>query len=243
MVGEQTAKGHRANLLLAALESEDFASLRPHLEIVSLHQRQVLYEAGDTIHHAYFPHDTVISLVAVMEDGRSAEMSLFGREGVSGLVAAGVTRLSFGRYIVQMTGTASRINIDKMHEVMTARPGIQQLVQHLTEATMARVLQSVACNAVHSVEARCCRLILTIHHRIDQVTLPITHEFMAERLGVQRTTVSAVMRKIQNKGLIKQTRGGITITDLSSLEGNTCECYERIGNMYKLLLPYDATKR
>jgi CRP-like cAMP-binding protein len=243
MVGEQTAKDHRANQLLAAFEREDFAYLEPYLEIVSLRQREVLYEAGDTIHHAYFPHDTAISLVAVMEDGRSAEMLLCGREGESGLVAAGVTRLSFGRYIVQMTGTASRINIDKMHEVMTNRPGIQRLVRHVTEATMARVLQSVACNAVHSVEARCCRFILTIHHRVDNATLPITHEFMAERLGVQRTTLSAVMRKLQKKGLIKQSRGGITVIDLSGLERSACECYRRIGDMYKLLLPYSVTKR
>jgi CRP-like cAMP-binding protein len=243
MVQDQRANNHRSNQLLAALESDDFASIRPHLEIVSLHQRQVLYEAGDTIHHAYFPHDTVISLVAVMEDGRSAEMSLCGREGVSGLVAAGVTRQSFGRYIVQMDGTASRINIDILFEVMKASPGIQQLVRHFSEAMMARILQSVACNAIHSVEARCCRLILTIHHRIDQATLPITHEFMAERLGVQRTTVSAVMKKLQKKGLIKQTRGGIIMTDISGLEGNACECYERIGEIYKLLLPYRVTKR
>jgi CRP-like cAMP-binding protein len=242
MARKNPAVDHRANLLLAALEPDDFSHIAPHLEFASLRQRQVLYEAGDTIHHAYFPHDTAISLVAVMEDGRSAEMLLCGREGVSGLVAAGVTRRSFGRYIVQMTGTASRISIDKMHEVMKTRPGTQRLVGHVTEATMTRVLQSVACNAVHSVEARCCRFILTIHHRVDHAPLPITHEFMAERLGVQRTTLSAVMRKLQKQGLIVQSRGGITVTDLSGLEGNACECYWRIGEIYKLLLPYGVTK-
>jgi CRP-like cAMP-binding protein len=131
------AGNHRDNRLLAALEPDDFTCMEPHLEIVHLRRRQILYEIGDTIRYAYFPHDIVISLVAVMEDGSAAEMSLYGPEGVSGLVAAGVTRQSFGRYIVQITGTASRIDIDTMYRVISARPNIQRLLRHFTEATMA----------------------------------------------------------------------------------------------------------
>lgn len=233
----QTAD-HHANRLLAALEPSNFASLEPHLRIVRLQQRQVLYETGDIMRYAYFPHDTVISLVAVMNDGRSAEMSLCGPEGVSGLIAAGITPQSLGRYIVQLAGTASRIEIDKMYEVIKAHPNLQRLIRHFTAATMVRTLQSVACNAIHSVDARCCRFILTIHYRIDRDVLALTHEFLAERLGVQRTTVSIVMGKLQAKGLIKQARGGITVTDPRGLEAEACECYGRIRDAFEHLLPY-----
>jgi CRP-like cAMP-binding protein len=217
--------------------------MEPHLEIVHLRRRQILYEIGDTIRYAYFPHDTVISLVAVMEDGSAAEMSLYGPEGVSGLVAAGVTRQSFGRYIVQITGTASRIDIDTMYRVISARPNIQRLLRHFTEATMARILQSVACNALHSVEARCCRFILMTYYRLDQNVLALTHEFLAERLGVQRATVSAVMSKLQNRGLIQKARGGIIVTDPSGLEAEACECYGRIRDVLERMLPYPPSRR
>lgn len=238
MTDLRRASSHRVNRLLAALASEDFAYLEPHLEIVNLQQRQVLCEAGDSMRYAYFPHDTVISLLAVMEDGSSAEMSVCGREGVCGLINASVTSKAFGRYVVQLAGTASRIHIDTMNEVITARPNIQRLMRRFMEATMSRVLQSVACNAIHSVEARCCRFILMIHDRLDQDALPITHEFLAERLGVQRSTVSTVMGKLQTRGLIKQSRGGITVTDPSRLEEAACECYGRIRGVYERLLPY-----
>lgn len=243
MITVQSVKAHRTNRLLAALEPEDFAGLEPHLEIVNLHQRQVLCETGDTMRHAYFPHDTVISLLAVMADGSSAEMSLCGREGVSGLINASVSRPAFGCYVVQLTGTASRIDLDTMHAAITARPHLQRLLRHFTEATMARILQSVACNALHSVEARCSRFVLMIHSRIDHDALPITHEFLAERLGVQRSTVSTVMGKLQSRGLIKQGRGGIIVTDPSRLEDAACECYSRIRAVDARLLPYATHSR
>jgi CRP-like cAMP-binding protein len=233
----RTPKDHRANRLLAALEPEDFAALEPHLDVVKLKRRQVLCETGETLRYAYFPHDTVISLVAVMEDGSSAEMSICGREGVVGLLTALISRQSFGRYIVQMDGTASRIEVDKMHEIGNARPSIRRVLWHFLEAIMARILQSVACNALHSVEARCCRLILSTDDRTDQDVLPLTHEFLAERLGVQRSTVSAVMGRLQAAGLIRQGRGGVIVADRARLEGAACECYRRIHNTFERLLP------
>jgi CRP-like cAMP-binding protein len=127
--------------------------------------------------------------------------------------------------------------------VTSARLNIQRLLRHFKEATMARVLQSVACNALHSVEARCCRFILMTHYRLDQDVLALTHEFLAERLGVQRTTVSAVMSKLLNRGLIKKARGGITVTDPSGLEAEACECYGRIRDMLEHVLPYVPSKR
>jgi CRP-like cAMP-binding protein len=105
---------HRANRLLAALKPDDFAVLAPHLQGMILQQDQVLYEVGDPLRHAYFPHDTIVSLVAVLKDGRTAEMAVYGREGALGLVGAMTIRQSLGRYIVQSAGTASRIELERV---------------------------------------------------------------------------------------------------------------------------------
>jgi CRP-like cAMP-binding protein len=229
---------HRANRLLAALEPDDFAVLEPHLHAVSLRQDQVLYEAGDPLRHATFPHDMVVSLVAVLKDGRSAEMAVYGREGALGLVSSMMARQSFGRYIVQASGTASQIELERLQEVISSRPKVRQLVLHFTEAMMARVLQNVACNAVHSVEERCCRWILSMHDRLDRDTVPLTHEFLAHMLGVQRSTVSSTTRALQEAGFIRQGRGMITLMDRTSLEQTSCECYGTVRRSFERLLPF-----
>jgi CRP-like cAMP-binding protein len=236
------ATNHRANRLLAALGAEDFQYLVPHLEIVNLHQGQVLYGAGEDIRYNYFPHDTIVALVAIMKDGRSAEMALSGREGVAGLVNTAVTRQSFGHFVVQRTGTASRISVDRMHEAISTRPNIHQLIQLFTEATMSRILQNVACNAVHSVEARCCRWILSTHDWVDDNTLPLSHTFLADMLGVQRSTVSTVTRALQTAGLIRQGRGVITVVDRAGLEAATCKCYSTVRQRFEYLLPHTYMK-
>ncbi len=236
-------QGHRANKLLTALEPEDFACLSPHLEIVRLQQGQVLCEAGQPLYDAYFPHNVIISLMAVMHDGRTAEMSAFGSEGVTGLTGAAVIHQACGHYVVQLTGTTSRIKIAKMHEVISTRPTIQRLMRQFMEALMSRVLQNVACNAIHSVEARCARLILSTSHRVDQEMIPLTHEFWADRLGTQRSTISAIMKKFQAAGWVRQNRGGITITDPTALREVSCECYQTVYDVFVRLLPYTAARR
>jgi CRP-like cAMP-binding protein len=232
---------HRANRLLAALEPEDFARLEPHLEIVDLEKGQVLYEAGDTIRYTYFPHNTVVSLVNVLEDGGSVEVAVFGREALFGLISALYTRESFGRYIVHLPGSASRIEIDRVQEVVNQRPRIRLLLHRFTEALLAQTFQTVACNAVHAVEARCCRWILSTQDRVDQDTLPLTHEFLAEMLGVQRPSVSVVLRTLQTAGLIKQGRGVIAVVDRAGLEEAACECYGKIRRSFERLLPHTYT--
>ncbi len=237
-VAPLSSVNHRMNRLLAALGLDDFAALEPHLHGLSLQQDQVLYEAGDPLRHAYFPHDTVVSLVAVLRDGRSAEMAVYGREGALGLVSAMTPHRSFGRYIVQASGTASRVELERLHEIISIRPKVRQLVLHYAEAMMARVLQNVACNAVHSVEERCCRWILSMHDRLDQDTVPLTHEFLADMLGVQRSTVSSITRALQEAGLIRQGRGVITVMDRAGLERASCECYGTVRRSFERLLPY-----
>jgi len=232
-----SAADHRTNWLLAALEPEDLALLEPALELVSLTRGQVLYEPGEFIRYAYFPHDATVSLVNVLEDGSTVEVAVFGREGVLGLLSALVTREAFGRYVVQIPGTASRIAVGSLHEIRNACPRLRQLIMSYGEAFLGQTFQILSCNAVHSVEARCCCWILRLHDRADQDALPITHEFLAEMLGVQRSTVSMVTRTLQTKGLIQQSRGGIAVTNRAGLEETACECYGRIRQFYQRLLP------
>lgn len=228
---------HRKNRLLAVLEPEDFSVLEPHLEIVDLLKGKVIYEVGEAVRHTYFPHDTIVSLTTVLEDGGSVEMTAFGREAMFGFVSALASRQSFGRYMTQFSGSASRIPVEKLSEAARMRPNIRQLILSFTEALLAQTFQTVACNAVHSVEARCCRWILSTRDRVDHDALPLTHETLAGMLGVQRSTVSSVIRALQITGLINQGRGVITITDRAGLEDMSCECYGTVRRSFERVLP------
>jgi hypothetical protein len=156
---------------------------------------------------------------------------------VFGLLAEIATREAFGRYIVQMSGSASRITFERLNEVRNACPTIRRLITNYGQALLVHTFQSVSCNAVHPVEARCCRWILNMHDRMEQDTLPLTHEFLAEMLGVQRSSVSVVTRTLQTAGLIEQARGSITVIDRGGLEETACECYRKIRQIYERLLP------
>jgi CRP-like cAMP-binding protein len=219
------------------MEPEDFSWLEPHLDIVDLPRGKVLFETGEQIRHTYFPHDAVVSLVTVLQGGGSVEMAVFGREGALGFVSALVTRQSFGRYITQVPGTASRVSLERINEAMSSRPNLRHVLFRFTEAFLAQTLQIVACNAVHSVEQRCCRSILSTRDRTDKDDIPLTHEALAEMLGVQRSTVSSVTSTLQKAGLIVQGRGTIRITDRQGLEAMVCECYHSICQSFEKLLP------
>lgn len=226
---------HRENWLLSSLEPADFAVLEPKLETVELSSGQVLYETGATIDHAYFPHDAMVSLVTIMNDGGTVEMAVFGREGVVGFAGALTTRTSFGRYLVQLPGTASRMPIDKLMEAFDTRRDLRYLFFRYIEGLLAQTFRLTACNAVHGVEARCCRWLLTAHDRVARDELPLTHEFLAEMLGVQRPTVSIILRTLQTAGLITQRRGTIVISDRKGIEEAACECYGGIQERFNEL--------
>ncbi len=224
------------------MQSEDLARLEPYMEVVDLRGGKVLYEPGETVTFAYFPHDCVVSLVSVLEDGGSVEVALFGREAVFGYVSAFISRQSLGRYVVQIPGTASRIAIEHLQDLLEESRTFRDLTRRYIEALLAQTLQTVACNAKHNVEARCCRWILSTHDRVDHDDLPLSHEFLAEMLGVQRSTVSLVTRTLQTAGLISQSRGVITVTDRAGLEETACECYGVIRRNFERLLPRTYTR-
>jgi CRP-like cAMP-binding protein len=231
------AQGRHANRLLSALDAEALAHLERHLHPAMLRAGTVLYEPGVRIEHAYFPHNCIISLLAVLGDGQTAEVALFGCEGVAGYASSRISREACGRYLVQVPGTASRISLEQLRKAAEAVPTVRDILDRYSEALLRQTLQIVACNAVHTVEARCCRWLLSAHDRANDTSFALTHEFLAETLGVQRSTVSLITRTLQSAGLIEQHRGGITILDRQGLQSVACECYGHIKRTFEQLLP------
>ena len=225
------------NRLLAALPPEDYGLLAPSLAHVELERGRLLYDPGDPIDTVYFPHDGVISLMTLMENGAAIESATIGPEGALGLMAAVAPRQSLSRGIIQTPVKAARIGATQLHDAWTKSAAIRDLVDRHTEALFGHAIQSVACNALHSVEARFCRWLLTCHDRICTDTVALTQEFLADMLGVQRTTVTAVARTLQEKGAIRYRRGVVDIIDRSVLEAQSCECYGVIRTTYERLLP------
>jgi CRP-like cAMP-binding protein len=228
------------NRLLASLPADDFTLLAPHLVTVELERGRLLYDPGDRIDTVYFPQDGVISLMTLMENGAAIESATIGREGALGLSAAVVPRQAMWRAIVQTPVRASRISTAQLHDGWQKSPRLRDLVERHSEALFGHALQSVGCNALHSVEARFCRWLLTCHDRIASDTIALTQEFLADMLGVQRTTVTAVARNLQEKGAIRYRRGVVDIIDRGALETLACECYSVIHRNYQRLLPQQA---
>lgn len=231
------------NYLLATVSSEDYRWLEPNLTQIELPRGAVLAQEGEALRHIYFPTTAIISLVCDLKDGRVAEMATFGREAMVGLLFSGIRVETLGRYLVQIPGTMLRIPTEKFQAALSSRPGIQKMAARYTEILMVMTLQSVACNAAHSVESRCCRWILSTADRTGRTEIPLTHEFLAEMLGVQRSTVSETTRVLQQKGLISQGRGTIKILDRPRIEATTCECYGRLREKYLQLLPLDHSNQ
>jgi CRP-like cAMP-binding protein len=225
------------NAILRALPPEDFALLAPHLSHVALDKGRLLFDPGDPIDLIYFPNNCVISLMTLMDSGQAIESATIGREGALGLGAAMAPRQSLSRAIVQVAGQASRAPIGALREAYGASAALRSLVDRHCDALYGHAIQSVACNALHTVEARFCRWLLTCHDRIDHNTVSLTQEFLADMLGVQRTTVTAVAGALQTRGLIRYRRGIVDILDRPGLEAMTCECYGAVRRLYERLLP------
>jgi CRP-like cAMP-binding protein len=239
--GPSTFHGH--NGLLAAFNRGDREFLRPALEVVELQRGTVLYKAGDPVETIYFPHNAVVSLVAVMNDGRVAETGTIGREGFTGSeTILGNIDAANSRWVVQVSGNASKVPLSTLRDFIDERPHARKLLMAYTRALFAQVLQSVACNATHSVEERCARWLLMTHDRAEADTFELTQEFLAVMLCVRRPSVNLVGRTFQKAGLIRYSRGKITILDRAGLEGASCECYGIVRQVFEQLLPHPSTK-
>jgi CRP-like cAMP-binding protein len=232
----------RGNKLLAALGREDLRALTPHLETVQLERGAILIQPGDVVDKIWLPHSGVISFIVVLNEGGSAETATVGREGVVGYVATLCGRQSLFRAIVQVPGAASALPYDRFENLWNSSKSFRDLILCYTEALFAQLIQSAACNALHKIEARLCRWILMCRDRAESDVIPLTQEFLAEMLGVQRSTVNLVARALQSRGLIRYRRGNIAIIDPEKLKASSCECYATVRGHFERLLPDPSSR-
>lgn len=227
-----------SNRLLSTFSPADRLLIEGTATIVSLRRGDVLFEPGSQVPATHFPSaGTVVAIVIGIVDGRTVEVATIGREGaVGGIVSAGKAP-AYARAVVQIAGSALRVDLKALETVKTRSPQVRELFSRYADALLAQVMQSVACNAFHPLDARCCRWLLTAQDRACCDDIPLTQEYLAEMLGVQRTTVSAVARALQAQGLIRYRRGTIRILDRAAIETKACECYENVARHFRDVLP------
>lgn len=225
------------NGLLCALDMETYELLAPHLKHASFGRGEVLYEPGQRIDQIYFPHSGVLSVLSVLQDGSAIETSTIGQESAVGLLAGLIPVQSFSRVIGQSVGLASRIDAARLRRISQTSPKLQAVVLRHCDVLLASAQQSVACNALHDVQERFCRWLLSCHDRVDGGDVAVTQETMAMMLGVQRTTVTQVAGMLQEDGLIRYQRGRIAILNRPLLERRACECYHALRRHAETVLP------
>lgn len=217
-----------ANSMLLALPRKDYLGLLDGLEAVTLAYGTVLYEPGELIGHVYFPVDCIVSLLTTVEARQAMEVGLVGREGMVGISLALGSDVSSVRALVQATGTAMRMNVARFHKELEQSPSLQRELHRYAYAKLALARQIVACNHFHSVEARLARWLLMTSDRVISDQFFLTQAFLADMLGVRRGTVNAAARPLQQRELIRYSRGRIRILDRAGLEAASCRCYTRI---------------
>ncbi len=226
-----------ANRLLAALPPKEQVRLLTGLEPVKLTYGDVLYESGEQMLHVYFPSDCLVSLLTVVDGSRVLEVGLVGREGMIG------SRLALGigtsplRALVQGSGTAMRMTSARFLQEFQRSQALQRAMFSFTDSLMMQVTQTAACNRFHMVKERLARWLLMTRDRLLSSEFRLTHEFLADMLGVRRVGVTSAASALQRKKLIRYRRGNITILDQHGLEAAACSCYQR-----DLVLGRDATK-
>ena len=213
------------NHLLAALPPAEYARLVPHLELVPMPLGDILYEPGGKLQHAYFPTTSIVSLHYVMESGASAESAGVGNEGMVGisLFMGGDTTPSSA--VVQTAGQAYRLEGRHLKQEFTRGAMLQNLLLRYTQALIAQMIQTAACNRHHSVEQQLCRWLLLTLDRIPSRELVMTQELVASMLGVRREGITQAAGKLQAAGVISHRRGHIAVLERSGLEARACECY------------------
>lgn len=222
------ASDFRRNLLLRALPEDEYARLATLLEPVPLEIRDPIFERGKTIEYLFFPIDCVLSLVATGDGEATVEVATIGREGMTGLPAFLGVPESPNDCFCQVAGDALRLPAGELRRFLTGDGTLHDILHRYTQATMVQLAQNVACNRLHTTEERCARWLMQTRDRVGADEFLLTQEFMAQMLGVRRPTVSLTAGVLQQAGLIRYTRGRITVLDVEALHQAACDCYDII---------------
>lgn len=226
------------NHLLDALPDAVRQRVFPRLERVALTLGKVLYESGDAMRYAYFPTDSIVSLLYVLEDGASAEISVVGNEGMVGVALFMGGASTPSRAVVQSAGWAYRLAGPVLMEEFNRHGDLLLLLLRYTQALLTQMAQTAVCNRHHSIDQQLCRWLLLSIDRLEGPALHMTQELIANMLGVRREGVTEAAGKLQKQGLIEYSRGHITVLDRPGLEERCCECYAVVKQEYDRLLHY-----
>ena len=226
------------NHLLAALSDEARDRIYPHLELSTLPLGKVLYESGDSLRQVYFPTDSIVSLLYVMENGASAEISVVGNEGLVGISLFMGGESTPGRAVVQSAGTAYRLAGQRLKDEFNRHGELLMLMLRYTQALITHMSQTAVCNRHHSIDQQLCRWLLLSLDRLPSNQLTMTQELIANMLGVRREGVTDAAGKLQRLGAIGYSRGHITVLDRPKLEKLCCECYAVVKKESERLMPY-----
>lgn len=224
-----------ANILLASLSNAQLSLLSAHMLVEQLEQGAVLVEPGDETDNVYFPHHGMLSLLTVLKDGRAIETATVGREGVAGAMAGLGLHISQVRIVVQLRAQITRIPASHFRKAVAESPILRNICISANEGLLSQARINVACNAVHTIEARFCRWLLQAADIAGSNTINLTQQYLAEMLGVRRTSVTEVAKKAQDNGAIQYARGEITILNRQILQRLACECYETQARQSKHL--------
>ena len=229
------------NHLLAALPPAIQQRLFPMLELFPLPLGKVLYESGDTMRYVYFPTDSIVSLLYVMESGASAEISVVGKDGIVGVSLFMGGESTSSRAVVQSAGSAYRLAGQKLKDEFNRHSELMQLLLRYTQSLITQMAQTAVCNRHHSIDQQLCRWLLLSLDRLPDNKRTMTRELLANMLGVRREGVTEAAGKLQKLGVIDYCRGHITVLDRSKLEALSCECYAVVKRESDRLLPQHAS--
>ncbi|MFC7418540.1 Crp/Fnr family transcriptional regulator [Iodobacter arcticus] len=225
------------NLILAALPADSYASLAPLLELVHLPLGHVLYESGAQMQHVYFPTNSIVSLLYVLESGASAEIAIVGNEGIVGISLFMGGNSTPSRAVVQSAGFAYRLDKKQIKTAFNQAGPLQHLLLRYTQALLTQMAQTAVCNRHHSLDQQLCRWLLLSLDRLPSNKLVMTQELIANMLGVRREGVTEAAGNLQKAKLIEYSRGRINVLDRKGLEKRSCECYAVVKAEFDRLLP------
>jgi len=221
-----SARTYEDNRLLALLPATDRARLDAELEEISMAVGDVVYESGSLQDYVYFPTTAIVSLAYVMADGATAEIAVVGNEGVVGIALFMGGETTPSRAIVQSAGWAFRLSGRSLKREFTRAGPMQHLLLRYTQALLTQMAQTAVCNRHHSIDQQLCRWLLLRLDRLPSNELAVTQELIANTLGVRREGVTEAAGELQRAGLMRYSRGRITVLDRAGLEARACECYQ-----------------
>jgi CRP-like cAMP-binding protein len=223
---------HTNNQLLARLDPSVLLAIRPDLRVLELRHGEVLADTHHQVHQIYFPHKGVLSFVVELENGQAIETGMVGCDGEFGAAQALDDKVSLNKVVVQVPGRASVIDADLLRPAADRWPNLRALLVKYELFFVAQVQQTAACNAVHDVDTRTCKWLLRMHQLAGD-DLPLTQEFLAQMMGVRRTSITETAIALQKAGLISYVRGRVHIEDIARVQDRACECHAAMASHFE----------